>query len=324
MPSETPVDAGRRKSAKRAASTEVGIGLERHLDVAARRAQCRSAASITAATVAGAISEGVPPPKKIEVEPPARRQRALVIELGEQRLAPARLVDRLADMAVEVAIGALGQAERPVDVEGEAGPGPRSFARQQARGDQLARRRAARWLMACFSAGSISPNVMVAAGRHEHRVVAEAALAARRPDQRAVDLALEASRTWPSGQAQRQRADELGARRSGVWPPRAAARARPAPCASAKSLSGPGPARRVDAGRAVQRRRREAGIVGQRRQRRRRRRRPRLELGIGRRSWCRSPRARAGRARPADTHPMPIGRQQLARSPGPCRDCGWR
>jgi len=40
-------------------------------------------------------------------------------EIGQQRLAPCLLVDRLADMAVEIAIGAFGDAKGPVDVKGE-------------------------------------------------------------------------------------------------------------------------------------------------------------------------------------------------------------
>ena len=40
-------------------------------------------------------------------------------EIAKQRVAPQILVDRLPDMAVEVAIGAFGNAERPVDVKGE-------------------------------------------------------------------------------------------------------------------------------------------------------------------------------------------------------------
>jgi hypothetical protein len=43
-------------------------------------------------------------------------------EVGQQRRAPFVLVDRLADMAVEVAIRAFADAERPVDVEGEGLP----------------------------------------------------------------------------------------------------------------------------------------------------------------------------------------------------------
>ena len=50
----------------------------------------------------------------------ARRQLREMVELGHQGPRPARMVDTAADMAVEVAVGALGLAERPVDVEREA------------------------------------------------------------------------------------------------------------------------------------------------------------------------------------------------------------
>src|SRR5689334_18656038 len=40
-------------------------------------------------------------------------------QVGEQSLAPGLLVDRFADVGVEVAIGAFGDAERPVDIEGQ-------------------------------------------------------------------------------------------------------------------------------------------------------------------------------------------------------------
>jgi hypothetical protein len=42
-----------------------------------------------------------------------------VIELGLERAAPAALVDALAHMAVEVAIGTFRTAERPMDVKRE-------------------------------------------------------------------------------------------------------------------------------------------------------------------------------------------------------------
>ncbi len=56
-------------SAKRAASTEEGLASS-VISMPGAKPQCASAASITAATVSGGISEGVPPPKKIE---PSRR-----------------------------------------------------------------------------------------------------------------------------------------------------------------------------------------------------------------------------------------------------------
>ena len=53
-------------------------------------------------------------------ERPARGLGRQPLELGEQGAPPAGGVDAVADMAVEVAIGAFGPAERPVHVEGEA------------------------------------------------------------------------------------------------------------------------------------------------------------------------------------------------------------
>ena len=83
-----PVDAGRGEVGEARRLDRGGIGLERDLDVRARSPSARSAASISAATVAGGISEGVPPPKKIELEPAAGRLPRLMSEVGEQRVAP--------------------------------------------------------------------------------------------------------------------------------------------------------------------------------------------------------------------------------------------
>ena len=56
---------GTRRSAP--ASTLVGIGLQRDLDIVAPASNSAPASSISAATVSGSIRLGVPPPKKIEV-----------------------------------------------------------------------------------------------------------------------------------------------------------------------------------------------------------------------------------------------------------------
>jgi hypothetical protein len=48
----------------------------------------------------------------------AGRAACFIGEVGEERVPPGRLVDGFTDVAVEVAIGAFGDAERPVDVEG--------------------------------------------------------------------------------------------------------------------------------------------------------------------------------------------------------------
>ena len=58
----------------------------------------------------------------IEVALAAQRVRRLagrVVEFGQQRGAPARFVDGLADMAVEIAVRAFLQAEWPMDIDAE-------------------------------------------------------------------------------------------------------------------------------------------------------------------------------------------------------------
>jgi hypothetical protein len=70
-----------------------------------------------AATVSGGISDGVPPPKKIDPSLPRGDAVRLMAEILQQRRAPLLLIDRFPDMAVEVAIGTFGDAERPMDVK---------------------------------------------------------------------------------------------------------------------------------------------------------------------------------------------------------------
>src|SRR5262249_24595919 len=50
----------------------------------------------------------------------AARIRGVVIEFAQQRIAPARMVDGGPNMAVEIAIRTLQQAERPMHIEAEA------------------------------------------------------------------------------------------------------------------------------------------------------------------------------------------------------------
>ena len=84
------------------------------------KGQAARAASITAATVSGSMSEGVPPPRKIErrVRPGVSRPARAI---SAASAAPQRRWSMVArDVGVEVAVGALGEAEGPVDVEPEA------------------------------------------------------------------------------------------------------------------------------------------------------------------------------------------------------------
>ena len=117
------VDARRPEAPEPPGLDRGRVRLQRDLDVVGEPANASAARSITAATVAGAISEGVPPPKKIEPQRAPGVSAGEMVELGHQRPRPARMVDAVADMAVEVAVGALGLAERPVDVEREAAVG---------------------------------------------------------------------------------------------------------------------------------------------------------------------------------------------------------
>ncbi len=76
------------------------------------------------------MSEGVPPPKKMLLRRARPHERARAVELGKVGGKEARLVDAAeAHVAVEVAVGALLRAERPVDVDAEA-----AVSRRAARG----------------------------------------------------------------------------------------------------------------------------------------------------------------------------------------------
>jgi hypothetical protein len=68
-PSDTRFTPAAARSANRAASTDDGLASS-VISTSSAKPQWRPAASISAATVAGGMSEGVPPPKKIE---PSRR-----------------------------------------------------------------------------------------------------------------------------------------------------------------------------------------------------------------------------------------------------------
>ena len=116
--------------------------------------------------------------------------------------------------------------------------------------------------MAFFTCGSISPKVCVHAIGNEDRIIAETMLAARRKGEMAVHLAFEsfASRHAASPATRRRR----------IWPKNRVA------FFSSNSFSTPRhgdaeilgrtrPARRINAGRAVQRIHPKAGIIGQRR-----------------------------------------------------------
>ena len=82
-PSDTRLTPAAARSAKRAASTEEGLASSVISMSSAKRPMPLRRVD-DGRDVGGAISEGVPPPKKIEVEPPAGKQLRLVGEVGEQ------------------------------------------------------------------------------------------------------------------------------------------------------------------------------------------------------------------------------------------------
>ncbi len=74
-----------------------------------------------ASTVAGFIKDGVPPPRKMLVTLRGPESWRNGHHLGQEGGYETWLVHALvADMAVEVAIGAFGRAERPVHIDAEA------------------------------------------------------------------------------------------------------------------------------------------------------------------------------------------------------------
>ena len=73
-----------------------------------------------ACTDEGCISEGVPPPKKMVDTVRPGHARGGRGDFGFDGAHKALLIDAaMTDMAIEVAIGTLRQAERPVHIDGE-------------------------------------------------------------------------------------------------------------------------------------------------------------------------------------------------------------
>ena len=154
------VDAGRaivREAAR--PRREVGLASSVISMLAARASTVPAALSTIAATVAGVHQRRRAAAEEDAGRAPApRRRRAAMSRSAQQRVAPAVLVDRVADMAVEVAIGAFRRAERPVDIErAAAGRGASSFA-VEAGSDELPE-----------GAGAVADRVLPVAGPSRRR-----------------------------------------------------------------------------------------------------------------------------------------------------------
>ena len=114
----------------------------------------------------------------------------------------------------------------------------------------------------CFSSLDISPKVRVVAVGQEHRIVPETFVTARRPDQRAVDPGLEIL-DMAVGPGRAQRRDEM---RRALFRRRCAAFVEldlDRLHGAAEILFRPGPARGMNARRAVERIDHKAGIIGE-------------------------------------------------------------
>ena len=118
QPERYAVDPGARDVGKARRLDRGGIGLERDLDIglgrpiSGRRIDDRRDRR-------GRHQRGRATAEEDRPETPSGQRRRLIRQVGEQSVAPRRLVDALADMAVEIAIGAFRDAERPMDIKRE-------------------------------------------------------------------------------------------------------------------------------------------------------------------------------------------------------------
>ena len=234
------------------------------------------------------------------------------------------LVDAaMADMAVEIAIGALRQAERPMDIDPErlvlrglrrhcvgSSASFKAGLRQFEKGAGTMREAApARRQSVLFLARSFPRRCAHArrAGTSDH---SRSPFAARRPYRACRRPALRILRVWPSGQAT-QSADTKRAVRCRATSRRAFSSAASTSPWRRRNSCRARPARRVNAGRAAERIDHEAGIIG-RMPASRAHRPPRSALICAfRESSRRFPPARRGRPR-RPKPPRPLRRQKLA------------
>ena len=117
-PERDAVDAGGAEGAEPSRLDAGRVGLERDLEVGRRVEQ--------PGRVCDQVGDGGrvhqarrTATEEDRAERPPSQPRRLPRQLGPQRAGEPGLVDAVAHVAVEVAIGALGQAERPVDIEGK-------------------------------------------------------------------------------------------------------------------------------------------------------------------------------------------------------------
>ena len=238
-------------------------------------------------------------------------------KLGEIGGKEPRLVDAaVADMRIEVAIGAFGPAERPMHIDPEwfELTHPRHRSRPS-----IARRRAcdARARSSAQAPSRRRSQYSPPARRSDH---SRNRGAARRPDERAEHLALE-HLSGAVRRGQRQRADEIGARRRSR--PLASSSRCTRSMARPKSRSGPPQRAEWMPGAPPSAATSNPEFVGHSEHACRLRRRLGLESWRSRRKSRRSPPARADRgSRPRCSRCRTARTARRARAP--CLRCGWR
>ena len=164
-----PVHPRRGVAGEAAGFDGAGIGLERDLEIGSGGPQGFHARDDRGDTL-GRHERGRAAAEEETGDDARTRLRCVMLELGCECRTKAPLLEVLAHVAVEVAIGAFREAEGPMDVDAETrrvargSPCParlRHALRDRTHGAKQAaislRKASARWLIASLAAGSISP-----------------------------------------------------------------------------------------------------------------------------------------------------------------------
>ena len=111
-----PVDPGRGKRAEAAGLGRIRVGLEGNFDIRQHRPMPAHPVEQRRDCL-GRHQRGRAAAEEYGAHFAPRHKRGLMVEIGKQCPRPTRLIDRVSDMAVEIAIRAFRAAERPMDVD---------------------------------------------------------------------------------------------------------------------------------------------------------------------------------------------------------------
>ncbi len=147
-----PVDTRVSVVAKARTIGAGGIGFERDLDIVCSGPKLRDPVENMANRLAAHQGRRAAAEKdRFDGGPRGALQMRDIIQLAHDRIEPAAFVDCCSHMGIEIAIGAFGRTERPMDIDAEAAAHAKRFV-------SLAKARV-RWLMPCLVGGAISPKV---------------------------------------------------------------------------------------------------------------------------------------------------------------------